>query len=122
MIGTRPALVFLGALVVVSLSLGAGLYHYGWQPLVDLFNDAVNGNVSIIGTIIGVIILLGVISKALYAWIVLVVLFVAASFTHATVRTIGYGLAKTFLQGPGAPPGRATTRTITSSDWPCPDP
>jgi predicted acylesterase/phospholipase RssA len=106
MIGSHPPGVFVFALAVVSLFLGAGLYHYGWQPLVNLFYDAVSGNgkVSILGTIIGIIVLLAVISTAVYAWIVLVAVFLTASFTHATTRTIGYGLAKTFLQGAGAPP------------------
>ena len=99
----QPWGVLVGALIVITLSLGAGLYHYGWQPLVEVVGDTVNGKLSI-GTIFDVIVFLAVIAAALYAWIVLVVLLVTASFTHATTRNIGYGLAKTFLQGPGASP------------------
>jgi hypothetical protein len=104
LMGIRPALLFVTGLVVVTLALGAGLYNYGWEPLVHNLEDLVHSRVSIFGAVIGTLFFVGVMSAAIYAWVVLVVVFTAASFAHATTRIIGYDLAKTFLQGPGAPP------------------
>ena len=102
--GTRPALIFVAGLVVVTLALGSGLYQFGWKPLVDNIDDAFHARVSIFGAVIGTVVFIGVMAAAVYAWVVLVVVFTAASFAHATTRMVGYDLAKTFLQGPGAPP------------------
>lgn len=104
LIGIRPGLIFVGGLVVVTLGLGTAMYNYGWQPLVDQLDAAVHARVSIPGAVVATVILIGVMAAAIYAWVVLVVVFTAATFTHATTRVIGYDLAKTFLQGPGAPP------------------
>ena len=103
-IGTRPIAIFMVGLAIVSLSLGSGLYMFGWQPLVGLLDDAFHGRASVLGAIVGTVFFVVLIVLIVYAWIVLMALFVGAYFTYPTTRCIGYGLAKTFLQGAGAPP------------------
>ena len=88
----------------MSLSLGSGLYTFGWQPLVGRAHDAFHGRASVLGAIVDTVFFVVLIVLIVYAWIVLMALFVGAYFTYPTTRRIGYGLAKTFLQGPGAPP------------------
>jgi hypothetical protein len=103
-IGTRPIVIFVIGLAIVTLALGSGLYNYGWQPLIGLLGDVFHARVSVLGAIAGTAFFVTLIALIVYAWIVLTALFVGAYFTYAPTRSVGFGLAKTFLQGPGAPP------------------
>ena len=101
--GTRTWLVFLIAFLAASLCIGVGAYYVAWRPLVDHVGDWIDGDVSIPWGIIGSIIWLALSLVPIYAWTVLAIVFFVSWLLGRTVRMTGYGLVKTFLEGPAAP-------------------
>ena len=101
--GTRPWLVFLGGFVAASLCIGFGAYYVAWRPLVAHIGDWIDGDVSILGGILGSLVLLAWSLVPIYAWLVVCIVFSVSFLLHRTVQMTGYGLVKTFLQGPAAP-------------------
>lgn len=100
--GTRPWALFGGALAIVTLQLGVGVYFTGGRPLYRVLVGDATGDLS--DRVLGLVVSVLVIAAGVYAWTVLVALFTAASVLYAPGRTLGYGLLRTFLWGPGAPP------------------
>jgi hypothetical protein len=70
---------------------------------VDHVGDWIDGDVSIPWGIIGSIIWLALSLVPIYAWTVLAIVFFVSWLLGRTVRMTGYGLVKTFLEGPAAP-------------------
>jgi hypothetical protein len=101
--GTRPWLVFLSGFVAASLSIGIGAYYVAWRPLVGHIGDVINGDSSIFGGLIGLVFLVAWALVPIYAWMVLSIVFFMGWLMHRTLQMTGYGLVKTFLQGPAAP-------------------
>lgn len=102
MAGTRPWGMFLGGSLAVSLCIGVGAYSVAWRPLAQRINDMVAGNVDmggVIGLVFGVLWSL----VPIYAWMTIMMVFLVGWLVHRTLQITGYGLVKTFLQGPGAP-------------------
>jgi NTE family protein len=101
--GTRPWGVFLIAFLAASLCIGVGAYHVAWRPLVGHVGDIVNGDASILGGVFGLLFFVVWSLVPIYAWLVLSIVFFGGWLTHRTLQITGYGLVKTFLQGPAAP-------------------
>jgi hypothetical protein len=101
--GIRPWLVFLGGFLAASLCIGVGAYFVAWRPLVGHVGDWIDGDVSVLGGLIGFIVLVAWSLVPIYAWMVLSIVFFVGWLLHRTVQMTGYGLVKTFLQGPAAP-------------------
>jgi NTE family protein len=101
--GTRPWGVFLAAFLAASLCIGVGAYYVAWRPLAGHVGDMLNGDVSIVGGVIGLVFFVAWSLVPLYAWLILSIVFFVGWLTHRTLQMTGYGLVKTFLQGPAAP-------------------
>ena len=101
--GTRPLGVFLTGFLAASLCIGVGAYHVAWRPLVSHVGDLISGDVGVIGGIIGLVFWAAWSLVPIYAWLVLSILFFVGWLSHRTLQITGYGLVKTFLQGPAAP-------------------
>jgi hypothetical protein len=104
MSGTRPPFVFLGGFAAATLCLGVGAYHVAWLPLVHQFESSIEGRTSIVGSVIGIPALLLWSLVPIYAWLLLTLVFGGGWILHRTVQDTAYGLLRTFLQNPGAPP------------------
>lgn len=102
MASTRPLGVFVGGSLAVSACMGVGAYFVAWRPLAQSVSDIVAGNVSG-GRVIGLIFLLLWSLVPIYACMTIMMLFLVGWLVHGTLQITGYGLVKTFLQGPGAP-------------------
>jgi len=100
---TRPWGVFLGGFLAASLCIAVGAYFVAWRPLAGHVEDMINGDVGVIGGIIGLVFWVVWSVVPIYAWLVLSILFFVGWLTYRTVQWTGYGLVKTFLQGPAAP-------------------
>jgi predicted acylesterase/phospholipase RssA len=101
--GTRPWGVFLGGFLAASLCIGVGAYFVAWRPLFRHVGDLISGDVGIIGGIIGLVFWLVWGLVPIYAWMLISIVFFVGWLIHRTVQMTGYGLVKTFLQGPAAP-------------------
>jgi predicted acylesterase/phospholipase RssA len=101
--GTRPWLFLLGGFLAASLCIGVGAYVVAWRPLAGHIGDLISGDVSIVGGIIGFVVLVVWSLVPIYAWMVLSIVFFVGWLIHRTLQMTGYGLVKTFLQGPAAP-------------------
>jgi predicted acylesterase/phospholipase RssA len=101
--GTRPWGVFLVGFLAASLCIGVGAYYVAWRPLVGHVGDLMNGDVSIPGGVIGFVFFVAWSLVPIYAWMVLSIVFFVGWLSHRTLQMTGYGLVKTFLQGPAAP-------------------
>jgi NTE family protein len=102
--GTRPWGVLVGGFAAVSVCMGFGAYFAAWRPLAGHIGDWIHGEVSILGGVLGLIFWIAWSVVPIYAWLVISIVFFGAALVHRTVQVTGYGLVKTFLQGPGAPP------------------
>jgi predicted acylesterase/phospholipase RssA len=103
MAGTRPLGVFVGGSLAVTLCLGVGAYWVAWRPLAGHVGGIVAGNVSILGAVIGLVFWVLWSMVPVYAWMTIMMVFLVGWLLHRTLQMTGYGLVKTFLQGPGAP-------------------
>ena len=93
-----PGSVFLGGFLAASLCIGFGAYFVAWRPLVGHVGDWIDGDVSVLGGLIGFIVLVAWSLVPIYAWMVLSIVFFVGWLIHRTVQMTGYGLVKTFLQ------------------------
>lgn len=120
--GIHPWGFFVLGFIVVTFALGYSLvtvflgYSVGDlgedAGLIGLGRAILAGEAHPLVAIIGGVILLTGIAALLYAWVVLGVVFVGASILHQSVRVTGYGLIRTFLKGPGAPPWAGTADKV----------
>ena len=103
MTGVRPPGVFLAGFVVTSLTIFVGAYYAAWRPLARLIQDIIDGSAA---TSDAWLLLLLVPASLLpvYAWMLLTMLFTSGWIFHRTIQQSGYGLLRTFLQNPAAPP------------------
>jgi Patatin-like phospholipase len=101
--GTRPWGFLLAGFLAASLCLGVGAYFVAWRPLADHVGDVINGDVGVVGAIIGLAFLALWSLVPIYAWMVLSIVFFVSWLIHRNVQMTGYGLVKTFLHGPAAP-------------------
>jgi predicted acylesterase/phospholipase RssA len=100
---TRPWGLFVGGFLAATLCLGVGGYYVAWRPLASHVADILNGNVSIFGAIVGLVFWTLWSLVPIYAWMVLSSVFFVGGLVYRTLQMTGYGLVKTFLQGPAAP-------------------
>jgi hypothetical protein len=103
MTGIRPWGVLLGGFLAATLCIGVGAYFVAWRPLASHIGDVVNGNVSVLGAIVGTLIGLFWALVPIYAWIVISLVLGVGWLLHRTVQVTGYGLVRTFLAGAGPP-------------------
>jgi hypothetical protein len=96
--------MLIGGFVVATLALGYGAYRVAWLPFVHLIESGFRGDTSIVGTIFGGIVLLVASVVPIYAWMLLALAFASGWVFHRTIQRTGYGLLRTFLQNPAAPP------------------
>jgi NTE family protein len=124
--GIHPWGFFVLGFVVVTFALGYSLItvFLGYSAgslgeeigLIGLGRAILAGEVhspvTVILVVIYLLFLLTSIAALLYAWAVLIVVFGGASILHQSVRVTGYGLIRTFLKGPGAPPWAGTADEV----------
>jgi predicted acylesterase/phospholipase RssA len=102
--GTRPWAVLLGGFTAVSLCLGVGAYVMAWRPFAHYVGELVDGRAGLAGAPLGLLFWLLWSVVPVYAWALICAVFFGAWLTYRTVSATGYGLMRTFLQSPGAPP------------------
>lgn len=104
MAAIRPAGIFIAGFVVATLALGYGGYRVAWLPLAHLVESTARGETRPLGAIVGLIVLLLASLVPIYAWMLLTLAFAGGWVFHRTIQRTGYGLLRTFLQNPAAPP------------------
>jgi hypothetical protein len=104
MTAIRPPGFFIAGFVVATLALAYGGYRVAWLPLAQLIESAAHGDTSVLGAVFGLIFLLLASVVPIYAWMLLTLAFGGGWVFHRTIQRTGYGLLRTFLQNPAAPP------------------
>lgn len=104
MTAIRPSGIFVAGFVVATLALGYGGYRVAWLPLAHLVESTAHGETGALGAVFGLIGLLLASVVPIYAWMLLTLAFAGGWVFHRTIQRTGYGLLRTFLQNPAAPP------------------
>jgi predicted acylesterase/phospholipase RssA len=104
MTAIRPPVILIAGFVVATLALAYGGYRVAWLPLAHLVESAAHGETGALGAVFGLIVLLLASVVPIYAWMLLTVAFGGGWVFHRTIQRTGYGLLRTFLQNPAAPP------------------
>lgn len=104
LVGVYPWFFFLFGFLIITFALGFAFFHMGARPLVRVVDALIAGEIEILSALYNFLLFLSVLAVGIYAWVVLVGVFSAASVLHRSARVIGYGLLRTFLWGAGAPP------------------
>lgn len=104
MTAIRPPVILIAGFVVATLALAYGGYRVAWLPLAHLVESAARGETGAPGAVFGLIVLLLASVVPIYAWMLLTLAFGGGWVFHRTIQRTGYGLLRTFLQNPAAPP------------------
>jgi NTE family protein len=104
MTAIRPWGILIAGFVVATLALGYGGYRVAWLPLAHLVESTAHGETGALRAVFGLIVLLLASVVPIYAWMLLTLAFGGGWVFHRTIQRTGYGLLRTFLQNPAAPP------------------
>jgi predicted acylesterase/phospholipase RssA len=104
MTAIRPPGILIAGFVVATLALGYGGYRVVWLPLAHLVESTAHGETGALNAVVGLIVLLLASVVPIYAWMLLTLAFAGGWVFHRTIQRTGYGLLRTFLQNPAAPP------------------